>query len=82
LSFHLIKKWFYLVIFPLLAGLFDYCENFGFIAILISYPVLPESLVRVLNIFTLIKSANFTLAYVAFIVLMMIAGFKKLKPVK
>ncbi len=75
------SRWFYVVSFPLLAGTFDYCENFGFITMLLNYPVLPDSLVTISNIFTLIKSANFTLSYVAFIVLLIIAGVKKLKTV-
>lgn len=73
------SKWYYLVFLPLLAGLFDYLENTGFISLLISYPVIPEWLVILSNIFSILKSSFSTLFYTTLLILMIIAGVKKLK---
>lgn len=75
------SKWYYLVFFPLFAGLFDYCENFGFITMLLSYPDIPESLVVISNIFSILKSSVSTLFYTTLLILLIIVGAKKLKRV-
>lgn len=76
------SKWFYLALLPLLAGFFDYCENIGFITMLLNYPEIPDGLVVISNIFSVLKSTISTLFYTALLILMVAAGIKKLKGVK
>lgn len=74
--------WFYLALLPLLAGIFDYCENIGFITMLLNYPDIPEGLVVVSNIFSVLKSSVSTLFYTALLILMIYAGVRKLQKLK
>ena len=51
-----LESWFLLVLFPIIAGIFDYLENFGFIYLLTSFPKISEIGVRIISTFTVIKS--------------------------
>ncbi|MBK6680629.1 MAG: hypothetical protein IPI12_03330 [Ignavibacteriales bacterium] len=46
---------------------------------LLNYPDIPEGLVVVSNIFSILKSSFSTLFYTTLLILMIIAGVKKLK---
>ncbi|MCX6303659.1 MAG: hypothetical protein NT040_01700 [Bacteroidetes bacterium] len=62
----------YLCVIPLVAGMFDYLENFGIIAMITSYPAVSALQVSVVSIFSVIKSmlsaAFFTLLIVSLLV--------------
>lgn len=76
------SKWFYLALLPLFAGLFDYCENLGVITMILSYPDISDGMVLTSCIFSILKSSISTLFYSALIILLVVAGIKKLKLVK
>lgn len=59
----------YFCLIPVIAGVFDYCENFGIITMLKSWPEIPANLITVTNLFSILKS-GFTSVY--FIVLMVV----------
>lgn len=65
--------------FPILAGLFDYFENFGIIAILNSYPDNSISLAQTTNIFSVLKSVFTTLTFTTLIVLLIVFIIGKLR---
>jgi len=58
------SKLFSLAFIPMLAGIFDYLENFGIIAMLTVFPEVPESLVTTASIFTIVKSVFTTVFFV------------------
>ncbi len=62
-------NWFYLCYIPIFAGLFDYLENFGIIALLSSYPYISIGLVSTTNLFTILKSTTTTLYFIVLIIL-------------
>ncbi len=66
------KPVFYLCLIPLVAGLFDYLENFGIIIMINSYPRIQDIMVNTVNIFSIMKSMLsalfFTILIVAFVV--------------
>jgi hypothetical protein len=58
------KSWvYYMVFFPILAGLFDYLENIGIILMIHAYPDLTPGLVRLASTFTVLKSSFTTLFF-------------------
>ncbi len=65
---------------PVLAGLFDYFENFGIIALLNSYPDNSPFLAQVTNVFSILKSVFTTLAFTALIILLIVFIIHKLAP--
>ena len=75
---HLKAESFYLCILPILAGLFDYLENFGIINLLISHPHLSDSAVQITSFFTVLKSLLTTISFIVLIVVLVIFGFKKI----
>ena len=58
------SKLFSLAFIPMLAGIFDYLENFCIIAMLTVFPEVPESLVTSASIFTIAKSGFTTVFFV------------------
>ena len=64
----------YLCLIPIIAGIADYFENFGIIALLKSYPDLTEILVKTTNSFSLIKSISTTAFFVILIIVLGIFG--------
>lgn len=60
----------YLCIIPIIAGIADYLENFGIIAMLISYPDLTEISVKTTSTFSLIKSLSTTAFFVVLIIVL------------
>jgi hypothetical protein len=68
---------FYICYLPLLAGLFDYCENIGIISILNSYPNNPEILSIVTNLFSILKSSLTTIYSLILLFVLIVFGVKK-----
>jgi hypothetical protein len=71
-------EYFYLCILPLLAGLFDYFENFGIIHLLVSYPDHSVTAIQLTAFFTVFKSLLSTITFTILLVLLLIVGFKKI----
>ncbi|TRX65969.1 hypothetical protein [Carboxylicivirga sp. M1479] len=61
-----------LCLIPLIAGVFDYAENFGIIRLLSAYPDVSVSLVTLTSAFSVIKSTFTTLYFIVLIVLLLI----------
>lgn len=68
---------FYLCFIPLLAGLFDYCENTGIIIMLAGYPKDIESLAGVTNVFSVLKGLFTTIYFISLIMFLVTFGIKK-----
>lgn len=64
---------------PLFAGLADYAENAGIIAMLIQFPDLSEMLVATASTFTIIKALSSTLFFVALLGLLLAVGVQKIR---
>lgn len=73
------EKWYLLILFPILGGIFDYLENFGIIYMLKSYPNLSEIGVKIISIFTAIKSLFTSLYFVILLSVLGVLIYKKLK---
>ncbi len=72
----------YLCLLPLLAGGFDYLENLGIVALLMSYPDVSRALTTVTGLFTILKSALTAFYFVVLIITLLVWGigyFKKNK---
>lgn len=69
----------YLCLLPIIAGVFDYLENFGIIVMLNSYSNLTPLLVSTTSVFTIIKSISTTLFFITLTILLLSLGFKCLK---
>lgn len=62
------KPLMYLCLAPLLAGLFDYFENFGVILMIAGFPYLPAWQVGITSAITIVKSVFYTVSYVTLII--------------
>ena len=60
--------YFLFCLLPLIAGVADYMENIGIIAMLISYPSLSETTMTLTSIFTVIKSMATSIYFVVLII--------------
>ncbi len=69
----------YLCLIPIIAGIADYLENFGIIAMLKNYPELTEVAVKTTSSFSLIKSITTSVFFIVLIVMLIILGIKFLK---
>ncbi|NOZ46794.1 MAG: hypothetical protein GXO79_08420 [Chlorobi bacterium] len=69
----------YLCLIPIIAGIADYLENFGIIAMLKNYPELTEVAVKTTSSFSLIKSISTSVFFIVLIVMLIILGIKFLK---
>jgi len=69
----------YFCLMPVVAGFFDYCENFGIIAMLRAFPEISANLVAVTNIFSILKSGLTSIYFVVLIVAMIIFLIKVIK---
>jgi hypothetical protein len=72
------KQYFYLCLIPLLAGMFDYLENFGIVNMLISYPDLTHAAIQLTSFFTVFKSLLSTISFILLIVMLGMFGLKVL----
>ncbi|MBD3327899.1 hypothetical protein GF340_01195 [Candidatus Peregrinibacteria bacterium] len=68
-----------LVFVPFLAGIFDYLENIGIIAMLTQYPDLPSAIVTLSSVFSVGKSTLTTLSFVLLFVAIGIWLYQNLK---
>ena len=69
----------YLCLLPIIAGIADYLENIGIIAMLNSYPDLTETTVNATNTFSVIKSTSTSIFFIALIIILIILGVKFVK---
>ncbi len=67
-SFSVDSKVHYLFFVPLLAGLFDYCENVFIIKMIESFPNLQVGTVNISSIFTVLKSGFTTLFFILLLI--------------
>ncbi len=67
---------FNLCFLPLFAGLFDYFENFGIIAMLNSYPDNPALLTSATNVSTIVKSSLTTIYFLVLIISLIAFGMQ------
>lgn len=65
--------------FPVLAGLFDYFENFGIIALLKNHPANSIFLAQATNVFSVLKSVFTTLSFTTLIILLIVFMITKYK---
>ena len=72
----------YLCLLPIIAGIADYLENFGIIAMLKSYPNLTEITVKTTNSFSVLKSISTSVFFIVLIIVLIILGFKAIKEIK
>ncbi len=75
----LYSPYIYLSLLPLIAGFFDYLENFGIIAMLNNYPDLSKISMFTTSIFTILKSMLTTIYFIALIITLIILGIKTIK---
>ena len=66
----------YFSLLPVVAGFFDYCENFGIIAMLQAWPAIPTTWVKVTNLFSVLKSGLTSIYFIVLIVVIVIFGVK------
>jgi hypothetical protein len=66
----------YFCLLPVFAGFFDYCENFGIIAMLLKFPELPANLVAVTNVFSILKSSLTSIYFVVLMIVIITFGVK------
>lgn len=66
----------YLCLLPIIAGIADYCENFGIITMLRSYPDLTQEIVTTISLFSIIKSISTTVFFVTLITILIILGVR------
>jgi len=71
-------NWLWVCYLPLFAGFFDYAENFSVISILNSYPDISSQMVRVANLFSVLKSSLTTISLVILLIIILIWGIKSL----
>ena len=69
---------FYLCLLPLLAGLFDYFENIGIIALLNSFPHTSVFLSHLTNVFSVLKSAFTTIYFITLNIVLIVFGVTRL----
>ncbi len=69
-TFNVSSKIYYFSLVPFLAGIFDYIENLFIIKMIISFPDLQITTVKIASFFTILKS-SFTI----FFFILLIAGF-------
>lgn len=68
----------YLVLLPLLAGLFYYLENIGMIVILNRYPDNPDYLTQTTSVFTILKSLLSAFYFITLIAVVVAFVIKKI----
>jgi hypothetical protein len=72
------SAYFYLALFPLIAGVADYLENIGIVTMLLNFPEPSQLSMDLTNIFTIIKSLATTVFFMALILILVILGIKTL----
>lgn len=75
----LYSPYLYLCLLPIIAGIADYLENFGIMAMLKNYPALTEITVNTTSSFSMVKSISTTALFIALIVLLIILGIQLIR---
>ncbi|MCK5401082.1 MAG: hypothetical protein KAJ28_05560 [Flavobacteriaceae bacterium] len=70
---------FYGCFFSLIAGIADYMENFGIIAMLTNYPNISNTIAILTNSFTILKSVFTTIYFVILLIAFIALGIKFIK---
>ncbi|MFD1616242.1 hypothetical protein [Gelatiniphilus marinus] len=73
------SQYIYLCLIPIIAGIADYLENIGIIAMLKNYPELTAVAVKTTSFFSLIKSISTSVFFIVLIVMLIILGIKFMK---
>ncbi|HSO87806.1 MAG TPA: hypothetical protein VLQ91_14710 [Draconibacterium sp.] len=68
----------YFCLLPIIAGFFDYCENFGIIAMMQAFPEIPVNLVAVTNIFSVLKSSLTSIFFIVLVVVLIMFAIRLL----
>ncbi len=68
----------YFCLLTVAAGIFDYGENFGIIAMLQTWPEIPVKLVSVTNLFSILKSSLTSVYFIVLIVVIITFGVKSI----
>lgn len=71
--------YYYLCFLPVIAGVSDYIENFGIMTMLNSYPDLSPFLMKVTNVFTVVKSISTSVYFIALLITLLLFGIQTLK---
>ena len=71
---------FYFCLLPVFSGFMDYCENIGIISILNTYPNNSDTLTRITNIFSILKSVSTTLLFITLTSALIVMGWLRLFP--
>lgn len=72
----------YLCLLPIIAGIADYIENIGIIAMLNNYPNFTETTVNTISTFSIIKSISTSVFFIALVVVLILVGIKFFKKSK
>ena len=72
----------YLCLIPIFAGIADYLENFGIIAMLKSYPDVTEISVKATSTFSLMKSISTAAFFIILLIVLVILGLKTINEKK
>ena len=73
------SKIFYLSLVPIFAGLFDYLENIGIIAMLRTFPEVSPQVVKMASMFTILKSGFTIIFYILLIAGLIFLAVGKIK---
>lgn len=71
------SSYFYLCFLPILAGIFDYCENIGIITLLNSFPHNSDLLSETTNVFSVLKSTFTTLYFIILSIILIVFGWSR-----
>jgi len=69
------SNWIYCLL-PVFAGVFDYCENFGIIAMLQTWPEIPVKMISFTNMFSILKSGFTSVYFIVLIIVIITFGVK------
>ncbi len=73
------SQYIYLCLLPIIAGIADYLENIGIIAMLKSYPYVTDLAAKTTSSFSLIKSISTSAYFITLFVMLITLGIKFIK---
>lgn len=73
------SPYFYFCLLPLMGGMADYFENIGIITILKQFPDISNGVVKITNLFSVIKSTSTTIYFVVLLIVLVLVGIKAIK---
>lgn len=71
-------NWYLVCYLPIIAGIFDYAENFSIISLINNYPEINKTTVLVSNLFSVLKSSVTTIALTVLIVILLVFLFRRI----